>query len=505
VIVKIHGRGAGGGSGPVDYLLGPDRQREQATVLRGNPEHVKELIDGCEFARTYTSGVLSFQESDLPEGEKQRLMDEWEQTLMTGLDKDQYACLWVQHQDKGRLELNFVIPNIELQSGKRLQPYFDRADRPRVNAWQTLTNDRLGLRDPNDPANRRALTPSNDLPRNKQQAAEAITKGLISLIEQGEITDRKGVISHLTDAGLSVVRETKSSISIADPAGGPNIRLKGVLYERDFKFSAGVREQIEAASQDYRNERRERIREARETYHRGLEIKLREHTDRYPRRERQPAKTDTPLSRNDMAVQPGIKWDPVCDIDWSSLVSRDYRGRTPERNQRAEPDPAGLKEPDRSRRIDNSRFQEQERVLPDPSAGGEEDRRVQERSTSSGHQVQRQITSSDATESILGGFIYQGEEIHDRNGAAASERIRELTEALRTTAASVAGQLRQLTAHVRGYLAGVGEKRQGLSGLEHASHRLGAASRELKQNSAPLEQLAKRHEQRYSRGHGMSL
>ncbi|QED69335.1 hypothetical protein FTV94_23875 (plasmid) [Escherichia coli] len=320
MIVKIHGRGAGGGSGPVDYLLGPDRQREQATVLRGNPEHVKELIDGCEFARTYTSGVLSFQESDLPEGEKQRLMDEWEQTLMTGLDKDQYACLWVQHQDKGRLELNFVIPNIELQSGKRLQPYFDRADRPRVNAWQTLTNDRLGLRDPNDPANRRALTPSNDLPRNKQQAAEAITKGLISLIEQGEITDRKGVISHLTDAGLSVVRETKSSISIADPAGGPNIRLKGVLYERDFKFSAGVREQIEAASQDYRNERRERIREARETYHRGLEIKLREHTDRYPRRERQPAKTDTPLSRNDMAVQPlalsGILFAILIGVAW---------------------------------------------------------------------------------------------------------------------------------------------------------------------------------------------
>ncbi|WP_434221106.1 hypothetical protein, partial [Klebsiella pneumoniae] len=42
-------------------------------------------------------------------------------------DRDQYACLWVEHRDKGRLELNFVIPNIELQSGKRLQPYFDRA------------------------------------------------------------------------------------------------------------------------------------------------------------------------------------------------------------------------------------------------------------------------------------------------------------------------------------------------------------------------------------------
>ncbi len=51
MIVKIHSRGAGSGSGPVDYLLGKDRQREQASVLRGNPEHVRELIDGCDFAR----------------------------------------------------------------------------------------------------------------------------------------------------------------------------------------------------------------------------------------------------------------------------------------------------------------------------------------------------------------------------------------------------------------------------------------------------------------------
>ncbi|WP_242636039.1 relaxase/mobilization nuclease domain-containing protein, partial [Klebsiella quasipneumoniae] len=143
MIVKIHSRGAGSGSGPVDYLLGKDRQREQASVLRGNPEHVRELIDGCDFARAYTSGVLSFQEPDIADAEKSRLMDEWEHTLLTGFDRDQYACLWVEHRDKGRLELNFVIPNIELQSGKRLQPYFDRADRPRVNAWQTLTNDRL--------------------------------------------------------------------------------------------------------------------------------------------------------------------------------------------------------------------------------------------------------------------------------------------------------------------------------------------------------------------------
>ncbi|EOX2496557.1 nuclease, partial [Escherichia coli] len=58
MIVKFHARGKGGGSGPVDYLLG----REGARVLRGAPEEVRELIDATPFAKKYTSGVLSFAE-----------------------------------------------------------------------------------------------------------------------------------------------------------------------------------------------------------------------------------------------------------------------------------------------------------------------------------------------------------------------------------------------------------------------------------------------------------
>ena len=51
MIVKFHARGKGGGSGPVDYLLGRERNREGATVLQGNPEEVRELIDATPFAK----------------------------------------------------------------------------------------------------------------------------------------------------------------------------------------------------------------------------------------------------------------------------------------------------------------------------------------------------------------------------------------------------------------------------------------------------------------------
>ncbi|MCH5870949.1 relaxase/mobilization nuclease domain-containing protein, partial [Salmonella enterica] len=269
MIVKFNSRGAGAGSGPVDYLLGKERNREQAKTLRGDPERVKTLIDTCDFARTYTSGVLSFEEKDLPDVDKQQLMDELEQTLLPGLDKDQYSILWVEHQDKGRLELNFVIPNIELHSGKRLQPYYDRADRPRVNAWQTLTNDRLGLSDPNDPERRRELTPGRDLPKNSQKAAESITAGLSHLAMQGLVRNRQDVINVLESAGMTIARETKSSISIASPDGGKNLRLKGALYERDFRFSESLRGELEAAGATYRDARESRISEAERCYQRG--------------------------------------------------------------------------------------------------------------------------------------------------------------------------------------------------------------------------------------------
>jgi hypothetical protein len=65
MIVKFHPRGRGGGAGPVDYLLGKDRQREGASVLQGKPEEVRELIDASPYVKKYTSGVLSFAEADL--------------------------------------------------------------------------------------------------------------------------------------------------------------------------------------------------------------------------------------------------------------------------------------------------------------------------------------------------------------------------------------------------------------------------------------------------------
>ena len=290
MIIKIHSRGIGAGRGPVDYLLGKDRDRPDARLDRGDPEQMIQLIDSSNYAQKYTSGVLSFAERDLDERQKQQIMDSFERTLLPGLDKDQYSVLWVQHQDKDRLELNFVVANVELQSGKRLQPYYDRADRPRLNAWKDLVNDHYKLHDPNDPLNKRELCTPNNLPRTKKEASETITNGLLGLAEQGRINNRDDVVKTLEGAGFEIARTTGKSISIKDPDGGQNIRLKGMIYEQNFRFGQELRADIERASQSYRADRNNRVQEARTTLDRLTERKRENNQQRYPRTER----TDTP-------------------------------------------------------------------------------------------------------------------------------------------------------------------------------------------------------------------
>ena len=498
MIVKIHSRGGGSGSGPVDYLLGKDRLRDDARVLRGNAERTRELIDGCDFSRAYTSGVLSFQEADIAEPEKVRLMDEWEQTLMTGLDKDQYDCLWVEHQDKGRLELNFVFPNIELQSGKRLQPYFDRADRPRVNAWQTLTNDRLGLRDPNDPAHRRPLTQASDLPRDKQQAAEKLTAGLMNLMAQGAIRSRQDVVAQIESIGLTVARETKSSISIADPSGGRNIRLKGMIYERDFQFGAGLRGEIEAASAGYRTEREARVREAGSVYHRGLDIKRADHQQRHPRAE---------YSAEWFASGDGYP-RPVMDMDMrhaadvpagrDNLVSGANHSDSAERHRRLQPSTGRPESPDRRGGQDIWQQPAAERLPRGVSDEGTRGGNLHFDGRKYGGEVHREIAPVARTGTPLSGFDPQDTENHDRTGKTAAERLRELTGQLRTTAAGLAGQLQQFAADVRDYLGGAGPQRQGVRALEQSGEQLAHAGRKLKRERQPLDELIDRHDRAHA-------
>ena len=78
----------------------------------------------------------------------------------------------------------------------------------------------LRFKDPNDPLNKRELCTPNNLPKTKIKACEAITNGLLSVAERGDLKNRDDVIKTLETAGFEIARTTKKSISIKDPDGG---------------------------------------------------------------------------------------------------------------------------------------------------------------------------------------------------------------------------------------------------------------------------------------------
>ena len=291
MIVDFFRHGSGLSKGCLDYLLGEDREREHAQVLSGDVELTAQLIDSSPFAKKYTSGCLSFYEHDLSDQDKQKIMQNFEECLFPGLDKDQYQILWVQHQDKvnqdtgeTRLELNFVIPNVELSTGKRLQPFYAPADLDRVDLFKQIINTEHSLYDPDDPEHRQLFLNKKNLPKDIKDFKEQLHQRVYRAVSNGEVADRQELVQWLESNQINVTRQVKNSISIENPYEGAKrpIRLEGEIYEQGFRATGEYRQEIQQRIEEYRGTTSERYRANVTDYQRQLEHKSQYHCDRYP-------------------------------------------------------------------------------------------------------------------------------------------------------------------------------------------------------------------------------
>ena len=291
MIVDFFRHGSGLSKGCLDYLLGEDREREHALVLSGDVELTAQLIDSSPFAKKYTSGCLSFYEHDLSDQDKQKIMQNFEECLFPGLDKDQYQILWVQHQDKvnqdtgqTRLELNFVIPNVELSTGKRLQPFYAPVDLDRVDLFKQITNTEHSLYDPDDPEHRQLFLNKKNLPKDIKDFKEQLHQRVYRAVANGEVADRQELVQWLESNQINVTRQVKNSISIENPYEGAKrpIRLEGEIYEQGFRATGEYRQEVQQRIEEYRGTTSERYRANVTDYQRQLEHKSQYHSDRYP-------------------------------------------------------------------------------------------------------------------------------------------------------------------------------------------------------------------------------
>lgn len=292
MIVEFFRYGDGLSKGPLDYFLGKKRDREHARVLSGNEQEVAGLIDSSPFAKKYTSGCLSFYESDLSDEAKRKIMADFEHCLFPGMSSDQYRVLWIEHKDKlneetgeRRLELNFLIPNTEILTGNRLQPFYHEADMPRVDLFKKIINFEHQLHDPDDPMFRQDIKTKKSLPKNTADIKRVLDVAAKKQIEEGFITDRESMKKWLTALGLEITGVKPNSISIRNPHNDDEksrpIRLTGAIYEQNFRFGAEGDSLTAAASERYRREARKRYGENLQRYAEQIDGKIREFEQKY--------------------------------------------------------------------------------------------------------------------------------------------------------------------------------------------------------------------------------
>jgi hypothetical protein len=265
----------GGSTAAIDYLLNERVEEGTAKVIDGNEKITRDIINSIQHKQKVCVGVLSFEEDDLPTDTKQQIMSDFEKTLLPGLTKgEDYNILWVEHTDKGRLELNYVIPKIHLPTQKALNPYYDRADRSRIEIFRDIQNDTYQLSSPLDPSKKQTL--NNDKKINQFNDKKQLNEQLYKLVSEGVLENREQLISALKESNIQVTREGKDYISIKLPEDKKATKLKGGIYNEQFTSITAVREQIESAQTDVRrfNQRDtlEAIRNNRD--------KLKEYTER---------------------------------------------------------------------------------------------------------------------------------------------------------------------------------------------------------------------------------
>ena len=271
MLIKFFARGRGGGRGPVQYVTRPtnpvtrEPREPSPEVLAGDPTRTWQLIDGLSFKLKYTSGVIAWSAEDKPSEEQQRtVMADFERTAFAGLDRERYDILWVRHTHTGSTELHFVVPRVDLGTGKSLNiapPGWERTFAPLRDAW----NFEQGWARPDDPERARLLQPGHralvefqNLRQGLQQEAEPktlITEYLTQRIEAGAVADRAGIVAALEETGLQINRQGRDYVSVRDPDTGSKYRLKGAIYAESFQRDELARA---AASQDRDGPKRDR-------------------------------------------------------------------------------------------------------------------------------------------------------------------------------------------------------------------------------------------------------
>ena len=244
------GRTLRGAKATIAYLLNERTDTGEAVVIEGNPDMTLKFIsDASKNKWCWSSGVLTFEES-LDDDILKEIIEDFKRMTFPGLEPEQYDCLIVKHEDKGRSELHYIIPRIELTTGKAFNPYFVSKDFVKKDLFQQFINVKYGLSNPLDPEKKSIIGGGKkDWQKDKKSLLKQIDEMILPFVQSGEISSRAEIIEKLREIGLELGEnpQKKKYIPIIDPNDPDKVhRLKGEIYAPDFSGLPDLKKKIEA-------------------------------------------------------------------------------------------------------------------------------------------------------------------------------------------------------------------------------------------------------------------
>ena len=237
MIIKIFNTSGRTGRDCINYLLGSDFKRAGASVVIGFPILTANIIDSLKFKKSYICGCLSFNEKKLDIDSKLKIINLFMRCVRGELQPHQINFLWVEHVDKENLELNFVIPCVDLVSLRHIDLLLYHLDRDFCRVFCDYVNAAYGLSSPKDPINRRDVYINHYDSEEDKNLKKYLHGEAKKNILNGKIRSQDDLVEFLENYQLNFLMAYKKSFSLRKLDDNKVIFLKGPIFEKGFNFS----------------------------------------------------------------------------------------------------------------------------------------------------------------------------------------------------------------------------------------------------------------------------
>lgn len=129
--------------------------------------------------------------------------------------------------------------------------------------------------------------------KSSKKVLEVVGNYVDNLVVAGEINNRAELVEKLRTQGIIVARETKNYISVKNPQGGQNVKLKGTVYQKDFRGQKEAIAEAETKGKIFESTSAQRLIDDTKEFDSRYITKVKENQFKY--RNKKPAAQDTEL------------------------------------------------------------------------------------------------------------------------------------------------------------------------------------------------------------------